>query len=47
MRLGSRKPVLSKPVLTLLGTFPILTVAAASDALAAGTRGASETTPSA
>ena len=33
MRFGSRKPVLSKPVLTRLGTFLILTVSAASDRL--------------
>src|SRR5215470_4660268 len=32
MRSGSRKPVLSKLVLTLLGSFLILTVSAASDA---------------
>jgi hypothetical protein len=37
MRLRSRKPMLSKPVLTLLGSVLILTVAAAPDALAAGT----------
>ena len=37
MRFRPRKPVLSKPVLTLLGTFLILTVVAASDALAADT----------
>src|SRR5262249_53136179 len=37
MRSGSRKPVLSKLVLTLLGSFLILTVSAASDAGADGT----------
>src|SRR5262249_23534228 len=35
MRFRSRKPVLSKPVLTLLGSCLLLTVAAASDAVAA------------
>src|SRR5215470_20210211 len=37
MRSGSRKPVLSKLVLTLIGSFLILTVSAASDALAQDT----------
>src|SRR5262245_65741473 len=37
MRFRSRMPLRSNTVLTLLGTFLILTVAAASDALAAGT----------
>jgi Kelch motif len=37
MRFRSRKPVLGKPVLTLLGSCLLLTVAAASDAMAGGT----------
>src|SRR5215475_9840175 len=37
MRFGSRRPLRSNAVLTLLGTFLILTVSAASDAGAAGT----------
>jgi len=37
MRLKSRQPLRSEAVLTLLGTFLILTVFAASDARAAGT----------
>src|SRR5262245_6747885 len=37
MRFSSRQPFRSKAVLTLLGTFLILTVSAASDAGAAGT----------